>query len=89
MFEETPIWTLIRILFMQAVGMQAYFAYNALGNKELYPNYTNVSNPALATKLPTNRSLFTKYASITRPIRPCSRRSKRKKLSCPTLASLL
>jgi hypothetical protein len=27
---------------MQAVGMQAYFAYNALGNKELYPGYTNV-----------------------------------------------
>ena len=44
MFEETPIWTLVRILFMQAVGMQAYFAYNALGNKELYPNYTNVRN---------------------------------------------
>lgn len=43
MFEETPIWTLVRILFMQAVGMQAYFMYNALGNRELYPNWTNVS----------------------------------------------
>lgn len=42
MFEETPIFTLVRILFMQAVGMQAYFMYNALGNKELYPNWTNV-----------------------------------------------
>jgi hypothetical protein len=42
MFEETPLFTLLRIFFMQAVGMQAYFAYNALGNKELYPGYTNV-----------------------------------------------
>ncbi|KAF8321137.1 hypothetical protein DL93DRAFT_2163444 [Clavulina sp. PMI_390] len=45
MFEETPIFTLVRIIFMQAVGMQAYFAYNALGNRELYPGYTNHYSP--------------------------------------------
>ncbi|KAF8341432.1 delta-12 fatty acid desaturase [Cantharellus anzutake] len=43
-FEETPIFTFLRIVFMQAVGMQAYFAYNALGNK-MYPAGTNHFNP--------------------------------------------
>jgi len=44
MFEETPLFTLVRILFMQAVGMQAYFAYNALGSP-MYPAWTNHYSP--------------------------------------------
>lgn len=44
MFEETPIFTLGRIFFMQAVGMQAYFAYNALGSP-MYPAGTNHYSP--------------------------------------------
>ena len=60
MFEETPIFTMLRILFMQAVGMQAYFLYNALGNKELYPDWTNVreideSEPCYRRKLTPSR----------------------------------
>ncbi|KAF8308723.1 uncharacterized protein EI90DRAFT_3129707 [Cantharellus anzutake] len=44
MFEETPLFSLLRIFFMQAVGMQAYFTYNALGNP-MYPAWTNHYSP--------------------------------------------
>ncbi|KAG6888640.1 hypothetical protein C0992_007957, partial [Termitomyces sp. T32_za158] len=39
-FEETPIYTLLRMLFMQALGWQYYLLTNALGN-QMYPSWTN------------------------------------------------
>jgi hypothetical protein len=42
-FEETPIYTLARMLFMQACGWQYYLATNALGSP-MYPPGTNVSS---------------------------------------------
>lgn len=42
MFEETPIFTLGRMVFMQLLGWQAYLLYNALGSP-MYPEGTNVS----------------------------------------------
>lgn len=41
-FEETPIYTLVRMLFMQAIGWQYYLFTNAMGNPS-YPPGTNVS----------------------------------------------
>ncbi|TFK53229.1 hypothetical protein OE88DRAFT_1718176 [Heliocybe sulcata] len=35
-FEETPIYTLVRIVMMQLLGWHAYLSYNALGSK-MYP----------------------------------------------------
>ena len=82
MFEETPIFTLVRIFFMQAVGMQAYFAYNALGSP-MYPAGTNVRQNALS-----NATMLTfSPASITHPTHLYSRRSRRKKLSFRTSVS--
>lgn len=40
-FEETPIYTLGRMLVMQAIGMQYYLATNAMGSP-MYPEGTNV-----------------------------------------------
>lgn len=40
-FEETPIYSLLRLLVMQAVGLQAYLTVNALGSPK-YPPGTNV-----------------------------------------------
>jgi hypothetical protein len=42
-FEETPIYSLLRLLVMQAVGLQAYLMVNALGSPK-YPAGTNVSS---------------------------------------------
>ncbi|KAG6872700.1 hypothetical protein C0995_007368 [Termitomyces sp. Mi166 len=39
-FEETPIYTLARMLFMQALGWQYYLFTNAMGNQR-YPPWTN------------------------------------------------
>ncbi|KAJ6561601.1 delta-12 fatty acid desaturase [Mycena capillaripes] len=41
-FEETPIYALLRLVLMQAVGLQAYLMVNALGSPK-YPAGTNVS----------------------------------------------
>lgn len=41
-FEETPIYTLVRMLLMQALGMQFYLARNSLGSP-MYPEGANVS----------------------------------------------
>jgi hypothetical protein len=40
-FEETPIYTLLRMLFMQAFGWQYYLFTNAMGSP-MYPPGTNV-----------------------------------------------
>jgi hypothetical protein len=40
-FEETPIYTLLRMLFMQALGWQFYLVTNAMGSP-MYPPWTNV-----------------------------------------------
>ncbi|KAG6885730.1 hypothetical protein C0993_010557 [Termitomyces sp. T159_Od127] len=44
-FEETPIYTLLRMLFMQALGWQYYLLTNALGN-QMYPPWTNHFQPS-------------------------------------------
>lgn len=59
MFEETPVYTLARIIFMQAVGMQAYFSYNALGNKALYPGWTNVRSTSILRYLDPRLTIVT------------------------------
>lgn len=41
-FEETPIYSLGRMLFMQLLGWQYYLATNAMGSP-MYPPGTNVS----------------------------------------------
>ena len=40
-FEETPIWTLLRMIVMQSMGWQLYLTYNSLGSP-MYPEGTNV-----------------------------------------------
>lgn len=42
-FEETPIYTLIRMAFMQLLGLQFYLLTNIMGSP-MYPSGTNVSN---------------------------------------------
>lgn len=42
-FEETPIYTLLRMLAMQALGWQFYLLTNAMGSP-MYPDGTNVSS---------------------------------------------
>jgi omega-6 fatty acid desaturase (delta-12 desaturase) len=43
-FEETPIYTLGKLLFMQVWGMQTYFMFNTLGSP-MYPAGTNHFSP--------------------------------------------
>jgi len=43
-FEETPIWTLSRVLIMQGLGWWLYLSQNTLGAK-IYPAGTNHFNP--------------------------------------------
>ncbi|KAI0027699.1 delta-12 fatty acid desaturase protein [Vararia minispora EC-137] len=43
-FEETPIWTLARVLIMQAFGWWLYLSQNTLGAR-MYPKGTNHFNP--------------------------------------------
>ena len=45
-FEEAPLYTLVRMLFMLFFGLQAYFASNALGSP-MYPPGTNVCFPSV------------------------------------------
>ncbi|KAF5366888.1 hypothetical protein D9615_010536 [Tricholomella constricta] len=44
-FEETPIYTLGRMLIMQALGWQFYLVTNAMGNK-MYPPWANHFQPS-------------------------------------------
>ena len=41
-FEETPIYTLVRMVAMQLLGWQSYLCFNTLGSP-MYPEGTNVS----------------------------------------------
>lgn len=41
-FEETPIYTLFRMVIMQFIGWQLYLTFNTLGSP-MYPPGTNVS----------------------------------------------
>lgn len=41
LFEDMPIFTLGRIIFMQALGMQFYLMRNSMGSP-MYPPGTNV-----------------------------------------------
>ena len=43
MFEETPIYTLIRMVLMQLLGWQYYLLTNAMGSP-MYPSGTNVGS---------------------------------------------
>ncbi|KAJ7650203.1 delta-12 fatty acid desaturase [Roridomyces roridus] len=43
--EETPIYTLLRLVVMQAIGLQAYLTVNALGSRK-YPPGTNHFHPS-------------------------------------------
>jgi hypothetical protein len=47
-FEETPIYTLVRMLVMQLAGWQYYLLTNALGSP-MYPPGTNVRSFSLLT----------------------------------------
>jgi len=42
-FEDTPIYTLARMIFMQALGWQFYLVTNAMGSP-MYPPWTNVGS---------------------------------------------
>ncbi|KAH8083325.1 fatty acid desaturase-domain-containing protein [Cristinia sonorae] len=44
-FEETPLMTLGRLLVMQSCGWWLYLGCNAMGNKMLYPEGTNLLSP--------------------------------------------
>jgi omega-6 fatty acid desaturase (delta-12 desaturase) len=44
MFEDAPLYTLGRMLFMQLAGLQLYFTFNLLGSP-MYPAGTNHYNP--------------------------------------------
>ncbi|KAG6875818.1 hypothetical protein C0993_007274 [Termitomyces sp. T159_Od127] len=48
MFEETPIYTLFRMLFMQALGWQYHLFTNAMGN-QAYPPWTNARHFSVLT----------------------------------------
>ncbi|KAF8182679.1 delta-12 fatty acid desaturase [Pholiota molesta] len=54
-FEETPIYTLARMLFMQACGWQYYLATNALGSP-MYPPGTNHFQPSSPLFKPHERN---------------------------------
>ncbi|KAJ7170727.1 delta-12 fatty acid desaturase [Mycena crocata] len=53
-FEETPIYSLLRLILMQAVGLQAYLMVNALGSRK-YPAGTNHFHPSSALFKPHER----------------------------------
>ncbi|KDQ60225.1 hypothetical protein JAAARDRAFT_191632 [Jaapia argillacea MUCL 33604] len=44
-FEETPIWTLVRVLIMQGFGWWLYLTTNAMGSR-MYPPGTNHFQPS-------------------------------------------
>ncbi|EMD31908.1 hypothetical protein CERSUDRAFT_109092 [Gelatoporia subvermispora B] len=53
-FEETPFFTLARIIFMQACGWWLYLSTNAMGSK-MYPQGTNHFSPYSAIFKPEQR----------------------------------
>ncbi|TFK71172.1 delta-12 fatty acid desaturase [Pluteus cervinus] len=54
-FEETPIYTLLRMLFMQSLGWQYYLFTNAMGNP-MYPPGTNHFKPSSPLFKPHERN---------------------------------
>ena len=48
-FEETPIYTLMRMIIMQLLGFQCYLLRNVLGSP-MYPSGTNVGNVNILNK---------------------------------------
>nr|BAL02933.1 delta-12 fatty acid desaturase [Pholiota nameko] len=54
-FEETPIYTLARMLFMQALGWQYYLLTNAMGSP-MYPPGTNHFQPSSPLFKPHERN---------------------------------
>ncbi|THH32541.1 hypothetical protein EUX98_g1641 [Antrodiella citrinella] len=44
-FDDTPIMTLGKLLVMQSCGWWLYLSSNAMGNKDLYPDGTNLMSP--------------------------------------------
>ena len=54
-FEETPIYTLVRMLFMQALGWQYYLLTNAMGSP-MYPAGTNHFQPSSQLFKPHERN---------------------------------
>ncbi|KAF8876349.1 delta-12 fatty acid desaturase [Infundibulicybe gibba] len=54
-FEETPIYTLLRMLFMQALGWQFYLVTNAMGSP-MYPPGTNHFQPSSPLFKPHERN---------------------------------
>ncbi|KJA16240.1 hypothetical protein HYPSUDRAFT_207206 [Hypholoma sublateritium FD-334 SS-4] len=53
-FEETPIYTLVRMLLMQVLGWQYYLLTNAMGSP-MYPPGTNHFQPSSALFKPRER----------------------------------
>lgn len=49
-FEETPIYTLARMVIMQFIGWQMYLTFNTLGSP-MYPPGTNVSGSLQRAKV--------------------------------------
>ena len=49
-FEETPVYTLIRMAFMQILGWQYYLLTNVMGSP-MYPSGTNVNSINILTNL--------------------------------------
>ena len=72
-FEETPIYSLARVLFMQALGWQYYLLTNAMGSP-MYPAGTNVS---LFFFLPIHAS-FTVSSQHFQPSSPLFKPNERK-----------
>jgi hypothetical protein len=81
-FEETPIYSLARVLFMQALGWQYYLLTNAMGSP-MYPAGTNVS--LFFSCLSTHHLPF--HRSTSNHLRPFLSPTKGKELSCPILVS--
>lgn len=54
-FEETPIWTLARVLIMQGLGWWLYLSQNTLGSK-MYPPGTNHFDPNSPLFKPNQRN---------------------------------
>jgi hypothetical protein len=82
-FEETPIYTLSRMIFMQALGWQCYLLTNVMGNPA-YPSGTNVSHLFCSAAVLTLISSF--RLSISAHRRVCSSPMSGMALLPPTLA---
>jgi hypothetical protein len=64
-FEETPLYTLGRMLIMQIFGLQLYFTFNTMGSA-MYPKGTNVRAEAIFCSIVTHVSPqhFSPYSAL-------------------------